>query len=125
MAKMDQKQEKTWAMLCHLSGLLGCIGIPGLFPIGIPLGQILGPLVIWLIKKDESTLINEEGKEALNFQISMTIYGLACWLLSFIFIGIPLFYGLLIAWLILIVKATIKVSNGESYKYPVTIHFLK
>jgi len=66
MAKMDESQEKTWGLFCHLSAF-------GLF-VFPPFGNILGPLIIWLIKKDESPYVDKQGKESLNFQISFTIY---------------------------------------------------
>ena len=105
----SEKQARTWAMACHLSALVG----------------ILGPLIVWLIKKDENKLIDENGKEALNFQISIMIYFAGAFLLTFILIGIPLMFALGIANLVLIVTAAVKVSNGESYKYPMAIRLIK
>ena len=63
---LTEKQSHTWAMLCHLGALAGLVGIPA--------GNILGPLIIWLIQKDKHPFVDEQGKEAVNFQISMTIY---------------------------------------------------
>lgn len=77
--KNDDKQARIWGMLCHLTALLGIIGIP--------FGNIVGPLIIWLLKKNVYPFVNEQGKESLNFQISMTIYALAAALLIFIKIG--------------------------------------
>lgn len=117
MTENAAKQEKTFAMLCHLTALSGLIGIP--------LGNILGPLIVWLIKKNESPLVDKNGKESLNFQISMTIYGIIAGLLVLVVIGWFLLIGLLIADLVLVIIASVKTSNGESYKYPLTIQFLK
>ncbi len=116
MAKMDQKQERTWGMLCHLSAF----GI-FLFP---ALGNILGPLIIWLIKKDESPFVDNQGKESLNFQISFTIYCLISSILIFVVIGIILLIALGIAFFILVIIASIKANEGEEYRYPLTLRLI-
>jgi uncharacterized protein len=112
----SQKQARLWAMFCHLAALVGHI---------IPLGNIIGPLVIWLVKKDEMPAVNEHGKEALNFQISMTIYYLIAAVLIFVLIGIPLLIALGLANLILIIIAAIHANDGKSYRYPLAIRFVK
>ncbi len=117
MTETTEKQANTWAMLCHLTAL-SCF-------VGIPFGHIVPPLIIWLIKKDEFPQVNEHGKESLNFQISMTIYGIVVGLLCLIFIGFLLIPVLLIADLVLVIMATIKASNGEPYRYPYTIRLIK
>lgn len=104
-------------MLCHLTALAGFIGIP--------FGHIIGPLVIWLIKRQEFPLVETNGKESLNFQISMSIYGLVAFLLVFVVIGIPLIIALILADVILVIVATVKTNNGESFQYPATIRFIK
>lgn len=117
---MDQngltKDDKTFGMLCHLIALAGCI---------IPVGHIIGPLVIWLIKKDQSAFVNDQGKESLNFQISMTIYGIVSAILIFVLIGILTSIVLGIFWLIMVIMATVKANEGIAYRYPITIRFLK
>jgi len=118
MTEVDQKQERMWAMFCHLSALVNLI-------VWIPCANILGPPVIWLIKKNEMPLVEKEGKEALNFQISMTIYGAVAFILTFVIIGIPLLILLALANVILVIIASVKVNNGEEFKYPITIRFLK
>ena len=105
-----------WAMFCHLSALAGFV---------IPLGNIFGPLVIWLMKKDEYPLVDDQGKEALNFQISMTIYYIGAAVLILILIGIILLPALVIFSLVMTVIAMIKANEGVAYRYPVTIRFLK
>ena len=117
MTKLDEKQARTWAMFCHLSALAVFLGIP--------FGNILGPLVIWLIKKDESAFVDDQGKEALNFQISITIYFFAALLLMFIIIGIPIMIGLGIFQLIIVIVAAVKANNGEKFRYPVCIRFIQ
>lgn len=113
----EDKQARIWGMLCHLTALLGMIGIP--------LGNVLGPLIIWLIKKNTYPFVNEQGRESLNFQLSMTIYAIAAALLIYIKIGMPLL--LLVAGInfILILIASIRAFNGETYTYPLAIRLIK
>jgi uncharacterized Tic20 family protein len=115
MEEVISKDERTWGLFCHLSAFAFFV---------IPFGHILGPLIIWLIKKDESKFIYENGKEALNFQISITIYGLASILLIIILIGIPILIGLFILDFILVIIAAVKANDGIVYKYPLSINLL-
>ncbi|MEE4312409.1 MAG: DUF4870 domain-containing protein [candidate division KSB1 bacterium] len=114
-AQPPSKDEKMWAMLCHVSTIIGFV---------IPFGNILAPLVIWLIKKDEYPLVNDQGKEAVNFQITMTIAILISAFLTIILIGIPLLIALGIAWIVLIVIASMKSYEGEEYRYPYAIRLI-
>jgi uncharacterized Tic20 family protein len=116
MAKMDENQEKTWGMFCHLSALSGFI---------IPFGNIIGPLIIWLLKKDESPYVDQQGKESLNFQISVMIYLIISAILIIVVIGIFLMIAIGIATLILIIVAAIKANNREEFQYPLTIRFIQ
>jgi len=116
-APMTEKNAFTWGMFCHLAALAGFIGIP--------FGNIIGPLVVWLIKKDEHPFIEQQGKAALNFQISMAIYGIVAALLIFIFIGFLLLIALAIFDLIFVIMASIKAGKGETQKYPLSITFIK
>lgn len=113
---MEQKQEKVWAMFCHLGALGGAI---------IPFGNIIIPLVIWLIQKKESALVDREGKKSLNFQISMTIYALVSAILVFVVIGIFLLWAIAIFSLVAVIIAAIKTNNGEDYKYPLSLTLIK
>lgn len=117
MSKKENQNANTWAMFCHLSAL-------ALF-IGVPFGNIIAPLIIWLIKKDEFAFVDEQGKESLNFQISMTIYGAISGILCIILIGLVLLPIVLVADIVLIIIAAVKVNEGESYRYPFTIRFIK
>ncbi len=110
-------------MLCHLSALVGFI---------IPFGNILGPLLVWQIKKNEIPSVNVHGKAALNFQITVTIaifIGMAvAILLSFIRIGFLLFPLVILiglAGLILAIIAGLKANNGEEYQYPYSLNLVK
>ena len=102
-------EEKTMAMLCHLSALAGCI---------VPFGHIIGPLVIWLMKKEGSPFIDHHGKEAVNFQIVLTIYMIIAALLIIVVIGIFILPLLGIAGQVLMIIAAIKAKDGEYYRYP-------
>ncbi|HDZ22988.1 MAG TPA: DUF4870 domain-containing protein [Desulfobacteraceae bacterium] len=96
--QQGDNQDRTWAMFCHLTALSACI---------IPFGNIIGPLVIWLIKKDEIAIVDEHGKESLNFQISMSIYSIISFFLCFVFIGFLLLPAVLIVGLVFVIIATI------------------
>ena len=113
----DAKTERNWAMFCHLSAL-SCF-------LGVPFGNVLGTLILWLVKKDELPVVDVEGKEALNFQLSMTIYTMVAFMLCFFLIGFLLVFPIIIANLVLVIVAAIKASNGEHYEYPFTIRFIK
>ena len=116
-ATQVSKEEQNWAMLCHLSGLVGFL---------IPFGSLLGPLVIWLVKRGEMPLVDQHGKEALNFQISVTILALVSWALMVVLIGFVLLAVVVVGALFFTIRAAIKVSNGElDYRYPYSIRFLK
>ena len=108
--------EKNLGLLCQLLALCAFI---------IPFGNVLGPLVIWLIKRADSPYLDELGKEAVNFNISWLIYGIVAGLSIFILIGILLAPAVLIAWLILVVIGAIKASEGKIYRFPLTIRFIK
>ena len=108
--------DRSWCIGLHLSGLAGII-------FGWALAHIIAPLIIWLIKRADSPVIDATGKEVLNFQISYSIYLAVAGLLCFVFIGFLLFPVLFIAWLTLIIVAAVKTSNGEVYRYPGIIRF--
>jgi len=112
-----EKQDKTFGMLCHLTAFTMFIGVP--------FGNIIGPFIIWLIKKDESEFVDKCGKESLNFQISMTIYLFICGILALILIGFLGMVAVFLIELVCVIKASIKASEGEFYSYPMTIRFIK
>ena len=90
-----------------------------------PFGNILAPLILWLIKRSDSPLLDRVGKEVLNFQISYTIYAVVTGLLCFVLIGFIIAPILFVAWIVLMVMAAVKTSNGEEYRYPFTIRLLQ
>lgn len=106
---MEEKKDNSLAMACHLLGLVG----------------FLGPLIIWLIKKDESPAVDKNGKESLNFQISIMIYSFAAWLSMFILIGVLLLPAVIVFNYVMVIIATVKVNKGEDFKYPLCIRLIK
>jgi len=108
--------EKQWAMACHLSALLGY---------AVPFGNIIFPLVIWSMNKDRSALVDRQGKESVNFQLSMILYILVSLLLVLLIVGIFMLVALALLNVIFIVIAAIKVDQGEEYRYPLTIRFIQ
>ena len=91
----------------------------------IPLGNLIGPLVVWLIKKNEIPSVDAHGKESLNFQISMLIYAIVSGVLCLILIGFLLLAAVIITNLVCVIIASVKASNGVAFRYPLTIRFLK
>ncbi len=108
--------ERNWALLIHISTLSGFI---------IPFGNIIAPIILWHMKKEESAFIGMHGREAINFQISMTIYILVSIILIFVLIGILALIVLGIFDLIVTVIAALHASDGKEYRYPLSITFLK
>jgi len=109
-------QARTWGMLCHLSAICGYF---------FPFGHLLGPFIVWLIKKNEHEFVDDQGREALNFQLSMTIYMIVAGILIFFLIGIPILIALIVANIVFIVIASVKANDGVRYRYPLTIRFLR
>jgi uncharacterized Tic20 family protein len=108
--------ERNWAMLCHLSAFAGFF---------FPFGGIIGPLICWLSRKDESAWVNENGKASMNFQLSILMYCVLIIPLCFIFIGIPIIMFLGTLKIVCIIIASIKASKGERFKYPLAIPFIQ
>jgi uncharacterized Tic20 family protein len=108
--------ERTWGMLAHLAAFAFFI---------CPLGNVIGPLIVWLVKRDESQFIADQGREALNFNISMVLAGVLCWVLVYVFIGILLGVALFIFWLTMTIVAGIRASEGVVYRYPLTLRLVK
>jgi uncharacterized Tic20 family protein len=116
MPKLDQAQERNWGMACHLAALSGFV---------FPFGHIIGPLVVWLIKKDESEFVDDQGKESLNFQISVTIYLVIAAILILVIIGIFLMAAIGVFVLVMIIVAGVKASSGEKFRYPLTLRLIQ
>jgi uncharacterized Tic20 family protein len=102
-------------MLCHLASFL----------VFIPFGHILGPLIVWKIKREQHPMIDHHGKESVNFRISVTIYLFACIPLIFIIIGVPIMILIGLGNVVLTLIAALQASNGVPYRYPLTIRLIK
>lgn len=113
---LPSSEQRQWAMFAHLSALIGLI---------VPFGNVLGPLVIWLVQKDKMAFVDDQGKEALNFQI--TVFGAAVisFFLMFILIGFLLIFVVGLGALVLTIIAAIKANEGVAYRYPLTIRLIK
>ena len=109
-------EDKQWGLFAHLSSLAGLI---------IPFGNILGPLIIWQVKKDSLPFAADQGKEALNFNITIAIAAIICGLLTLVLIGFLLMAAIGIANLVLCIMAAMKANNGEAYRYPFTLRLIK
>ncbi|MDP2633433.1 MULTISPECIES: DUF4870 domain-containing protein [unclassified Pseudoalteromonas] len=110
------KEQRTWAMLCHLSALAGFI---------IPMGSVIGPLVVWLIKKEDMPLVAEHGRKSLNFQITMLIAYIVCFILMIVAIGAILLPIVAIFSFIMVVIGAIKTNDGKPFNYPFSINLIK
>jgi hypothetical protein len=108
-------QERQWALFAHLAALAGFI---------IPFGNLIGPLVVWQVKKAEMPFVDEQGKEALNFQITVSLAVLGCIVLMAILIGFLLLPVVAIGALVFTVLAAIKANAGEHYRYPLTLRLI-
>jgi len=104
-------------VLCHASALLG------LFLHFF--GHLLGPLIVWLVKRGDSPEIDAHGKESLNFQLSMLIYDAIAFVLCFVLIGIPILILLWVLNTIFVIIASIQASEGKLYRYPLAISLIR
>tara|TARA_E500000318_G_scaffold99810_1_gene102088 strand:- start:227 stop:613 length:387 start_codon:yes stop_codon:yes gene_type:complete len=107
--------DRTYSTLMHLSILAHSL---------LPVIAFAIPLVMWLVKKDESAYIDDHGREAVNFQISLGLYNIIASILIFVLIGIPLLIALQIFSIVVMIFAAMAANRGELYRYPVTIRFL-
>ena len=108
--------EHQMALFTHLSALAGIV---------IPFGNIIGPLVMWLIGKDTLPFVDDQGKEALNFNITVTLASIVCFILMFVIIGYFLGAILFVAWFIFVIIAAVKANEGIAYRYPLTLRLIK
>ncbi|HZP64997.1 MAG TPA: DUF4870 domain-containing protein [Rudaea sp.] len=116
------QEARQWAMFAHLSALTAFI---------TGFGAIVGPLIIWQIKKNEMPFVDDQGKEALNFNITAFIICLGLWVFTLITFGIgalltvPVFFLVFIGWLVFTIIAGIKANEGVAYRYPFAIRLVK
>jgi uncharacterized protein len=115
-ADIPAQDERTWGMLAHLAAFAFFI---------CPLGNVIGPLIVWLVKRDQLPFVADQGKEALNFNISVTLAAFVCGALVFVLIGILLGVALFIFWLSMTIVAGIKAGEGARYRYPFALRLVK
>jgi uncharacterized Tic20 family protein len=106
------------AMLCHLLALAG-------FMFQVPGGTIIGPLILWSIKKDSMPFVNDQGREAINFNITISIIALICWLTFWLILPMLLLIGVAIAAAVFIIIAAIQSNEGKAYRYPFILRLVK
>lgn len=119
---MSMSETRNWAMASHLSAFAGALlgGVPA----------FIGPLVIWLMKKDEDPYIAEHARESLNFQLFTLLVMAVAFVLTVVTLGLglilvaPLGAAFGIAWLVFVILASVKASSGEPYRYPLTVRFI-
>lgn len=112
----DEKEFRQWAMFLHLSMLLGIV---------VPLAGLIAPIVIWQVKKHDMPAIEEHGKNATNWIISVLIYTVIFFILTFVVVGVFLLIALAILSIVFPIIAGVKANNGEMWQYPLTIAFIK
>jgi len=111
------EKERTWGMLAHLSALVGLV---------VPMiGNVLGPLFVSLARGDQSPFVAAHAKEALNFNITVTLAAVVCGVLMLVFVGFLLLCALFIFWLVMTLVAAIRASEGAAYRYPFALRFIR
>jgi uncharacterized Tic20 family protein len=113
---LPSREARQWAMFCHLAAFLGLI---------FPFGNLLGPLILWQLKKETDPFIDAQGKEALNFQITVALAAVVCFMLIIVVIGFPLLMLVGVGALVLTIIAGIKANEGVAYRYPFTWRLIK
>ena len=112
---VDQEVRNT-AVAAHLSTFAGLV---------VPFGSVIGPLAVWLTRRDRDPFIDDAGREALNFGISIAIYGVVALVGALMLVGIPVLIAEVIAWVVLASLAAAKASQGQSYRYPLTLRLVR
>lgn len=110
------KLERQWAAFAHLAGL-GVLVLP-------PLGGILGPMIIWILKKDDMPFVRDQGREAINFQITMLLAMLVAGALILALVGLVLLPIVIVTDFVLILVATLAASDGRAYRYPFNLRLV-
>ncbi len=108
-------EVRNWALAAHLSAFAGA---------WVALA-FLGPLVVWLVKRDDHPFIATHAREALNFNLSVLLYAVVGFVLIFVFVGFLLLPLIGLMWLVFTIVAAIRASNGQPYRYPLTVRFVR
>jgi uncharacterized Tic20 family protein len=114
-ASVDETVRNT-AVAAHLSTFAGLL---------VPFGSVIGPLTVWLTRRDRDPFIDQAGREALNFGITITIYGAVALVAALMLVGIPLLVLGVIAWVVVASLAATKASQGQAYRYPLTLRLVR
>ena len=114
---ISSSDVRIWNILCHASALLGVF-------LHFP-GHLLGPLIVWMAKRDDSPEIDAHGKESLNFQISMLIYNGIAVVFCLVLVGFAFLAVLWVLNAVFVIVASIQASDGKFYRYPITIRFIQ
>jgi len=117
LTPLPNKEARQWAMLCHYAAFFWVVA-----PL---IGNVIGPLIVWQLKKDADPFIDEQGREALNFQITYSIAMMVCGLLAWVLIGFPLMLLVSVTALVLTIIAGIKANEGQVYRYPFSWRLVK
>jgi uncharacterized Tic20 family protein len=112
---VDQQVRNT-AVAAHLSTFAGLV---------VPFGSVIGPLAVWLTRRARDPFIDQAGREALNFGISIAIYGMVALVAALMLVGIPLLIAVVISWVVLASLAAVKASQGQAYRYPLTMRLVR
>jgi uncharacterized Tic20 family protein len=114
-ATVDETVRNT-AVAAHLSTFAGLI---------VPFGSVIGPLAVWLTRRDRDPFIDQAGREALNFGITIAIYGSVLLVAALMLVGIPFLIIGVVAWVVLASLAAVKASQGQAYRYPLTLRLIR
>ena len=109
-------EARQWAMFCHFAAFAGLL---------IPFGNLLGPLVVWQLKRESDPYVDAQGREALNFQLTLSLALMLCGLLAWLVIGFPLMALVSVVGLVLTVIGGIKANEGRPWRYPFCLRFLR
>lgn len=111
----NERDQRVWCMLCHLSALLGYI---------VPFAHVLAPLLIWIAKRNTTRGIDDAGRESLNFQLTVSLFGLVGIMLSAVFIGLVMLFTLVVFHFCMTLVAALRAQRGESFRYPLTLRIV-
>ena len=114
-ATVDEAARNS-AAAAHLSTFAGLV---------VPFGSVIGPLAVWLTRRDRDPFIDQAGREALNFGITIAIYGAVLLVAALMLVGIPLLVVGVVAWVVLASLAAVKASQGQPYRYPLTMRLVR
>ena len=107
---------RTTAVAAHLSTFAGLV---------VPFGSVIGPLAVWLTRRHQDPFIDDAGREALNFGITIAIYGSVLLVATLMLVGIPFLIVGVVTWVVLASLAAAKASHGQAYRYPLTMRFVR